>query len=338
MTRYLTATLALLALAPTAALAGPRVQEPRLHPNAVAPEPSYVKRVEPAIVALRVQADREAPSSARLGHQRFASGVIFDARGYVVTVSYALLDAVAIEARTRGGRSVPARLTGLDLETGLGIVQLLGEGPWSAAALGPSADAAPGMRTATIGVDEDNDLVHVSGSLQAVRRFSGFWEYMLDRALLVAPSSPSWGGSAVVNDAGQVIGIASLRLGEPPHVNLAIPLDTFVRVKEELIASGRVLSRRPRPWLGLYTSVVGGAVVVEGFAPVGPAAGAGFRRGDRILSVNDLPVVNQEEFYEALWRHRAGDVIRVAVQRAEAVHVIAVRSIDRYRLLRSPAR
>jgi hypothetical protein len=34
-----------------------------------------------------------------------------------------------------------------------------------------------------------------------------------DRALILAPASPSWGGSAVVDDRGRVIGIASLRLG-----------------------------------------------------------------------------------------------------------------------------
>jgi len=78
--------------------------------------------------------------------------------------------------------------------------------------------------------------------------------------------------------------------------------------------------------------------VVDGFAPVGPAAGAGFRKGDRILSVNGVTVGTQEEFYEQLWRGQAGDVVRVGVQRDEAIHVIAVRSIDRYRLLRGTPR
>jgi S1-C subfamily serine protease len=72
--------------------------------------------------------------------------------------------------------------------------------------------------------------------------------------------------------------------------------------------------------------------VIDGFSPVGPAREAGFHRGDRILSVNDVTIASQEEFYEQLWRGRAGDVVRVAIQREAAVHVIAVKSIDRYRL------
>lgn len=338
MARRLRQGLVMLLVVLGSVAAAPMPREPRLHPGAIPAEPSFIKRVEPAIVGIRVRADESAPSSTRLGSRRFASGVVFDARGYAVTVSYVLLDALQIDVLTRDGRTVPGRLAGLDLETGLGVVRLEGEGPWPAARLGESADASVGMLTGTVGVDEDNDLVYVTGSLQSIRRFSGFWEYMLNRALIVGPSSTAWGGSAVVDTSGHVIGIASLRVGEPPYVNVAIPLETFVPVKDELIAVGRVVSRRPRPWLGLYTSGAEGSVVVEGVAPVGPAAGAGFRKGDRILSVNGVAVATQEEFYETLWRGRAGDVIRVGVQRDDRRHVIAVRSVDRYHLLRPPPR
>ena len=338
MARGLTVALTVVLAVVAVAEAVPRAGEPRSHPGKIPAEPSYVKRVEPAIVGLRVRADAAAASSTRLGSRRFGSGVIFDRDGYALTVSYILLDAVTIEAVLRDGRTVPARLVGLDLESGLGVVGLEGLGPWPAAALGQSHDAARGMLTGTVGVDEDNELVYVTGSVQSIRRFSGFWEYMLDRALVVGPASSSWGGSAVVDTAGAVIGIASLRVGEAPHLNLAIPIETFVPVKDELIAAGRVVSRRPRPWLGLYTAATSGGVVVEGVAPVGPAATAGFRKGDRIVSVNGVAVGSQEQFYEVLWLGQAGDVVRIAVQRGAALHVIPVASIDRYRLLRMAPR
>src|SRR5712692_6451515 len=332
MTRRLIGSLLLTVLLPAAVLAAPRGREYRLHPKDDAPDPSYVRRVEPALAAVRVRADPSAASSARLGSRRFATGVIFDTRGYVVTVSYALTDAVSIEAQLRDGRIVDARLVALDLETGLGVAKLAGAGPWPAARLGESRDVTSGMLTGTVGVDEDNDLVQVTGSVHAVRRFSSFWEYMLDRAFIVSPSSPAWGGSAVVNAAGEVIGIASLRLGEPPHVNLAIPIEKFTPVKDELITAGRVLSRRPRPWLGLYTAAGEGRVVVDGFNEAGPARTAGFERGDQIVGVNGVNVRSQEEFYEALWQRQAGDTINVAVQRGTRVQIISVRSIDRHRL------
>jgi S1-C subfamily serine protease len=112
-----------------------------------------------------------------------------------------------------------------------------------------------------------------------------------------------------------------------------IPLERFLPVKDEIIATGRVQSRAPRPWLGLYTSTDHDGITVDGFSPVGPASKAGFQRGDRIVGVNGVDVRSQEEFYEALWKNRAGEVIKVSVRRDDRVVVIPVQSVDRHRAL-----
>ncbi len=337
MSRRLALALAVtVLLAANVGAAVPRPPAPRLHPRDVSALPTYVRRVEPALLSLDVKASPQAASSARLGARRSATAIVFDERGYAVTVSYALVDAVSVAARMRDGSSVPARVVGLDLESGLGVVQLEGAAPWRAAAFGESRDVPTGSLTGTVGVDSDNDLVWVTSTLRSVRRFSAAWEYMLDRGLLVGPSTASWSGNAVVNDRGEVIGIASLRLGEEPYVNMAIPAEALTAVKDELIAAGRVVSRRPRPWLGVYTSTEHGGVVVDGFASAGPARTSELREGDHIVRVNDVAVRSQEEFYEQLWLARPGDVIRLAVRRADGVTVIPVPSIDRYRLYRAP--
>ncbi len=331
------AGLAVALLVPVSlVLARPAAREPRPHPKDMPAVPSYVERVEPALVGLHVRAAENRPSSARLGTRRFGTGVIFDPRGYVVTVSYVVLDALRIEARMLDGRSVPARLVGLDLDTGLAVVRLEGAGPWPSAELRPSSDLRVGAVTGTVGVDEDGDLVHATTTLRSVRRFSAFWEYMLDRALMLEPSMSTWGGSAAVDERGRVVGIVSLRLGEAPYVSLAIPAEEFLAVKDELVTAGRVVSRRPRPWIGLYTAAQPGRVVVDGFNEAGPAREAGFRRGDQIVGVDGVDVASQEEFYAQMWRRRAGDTIEVSVRRNDRVQVISVRSIDRHRLYPSP--
>ena len=140
----------------------------------------------------------------------------------------------------------------------------------------------------------------------------------------------------MVNERGQLVGIVSLRLGEQPaYVNMAIPLETFLPVKDEIIAAGRVVSRRPRPWIGLHTRASSDGVFVDGFNEAGPARSAGFRKGDRIVGVNGVRVRTQEEFYEQMWRRKAGDTIEVAVHREDTVRVIPVRSIDRTLLYRT---
>jgi len=330
--RISVALLTLLLVPVSVALARSTARDARLHPRDMPAIPSYVQRVEPALVGLHVRAAEDRPSSARLGARRFGTGIVFDARGYAVTVSYVVLDAVQIEARARDGRRVPARLVALDLDTGLAVVRLEDAGAWPVAELRSSGDLQVGAVTGTVGVDDEDGLVHVTTTLTAVRRFSAFWEYMLDRALMLTPSMASWGGSAAVDHHGRVVGIVSLRLGEPPHLSLAIPAEKFLAVKDELVSAGRIVSRRPRPWIGLYTAAHPGRVVVDGFNEAGPARAAGFRRGDQIVGVNGVDVASQEEFYEQMWRRQAGDTIDVSVKRGDRVQVISVRSMDRHRL------
>jgi len=312
---------------------------PRRDPNRVPALPSHLERVAPAIVGIRVEVPPDRPSVATLGTERWGSGVIFDQAGYALTVSYVLLDAAWINVTLRGGRKVPARLVGLDLESGLGVIKLEEPGPWPAAALGDSTRTAVGEVTGTVGLDGDGTLVAVPGKVHAIRPFSASWEYMLDRAFLVAPYNPVFGGAALVDAAGAVVGITSLRLGEAPFVNLAIPIEQFLVGKDELVAKGRIESRRPRPWLGLYTRERdGGGVVVAGVSPIGPARTAGFRPGDVIVRVNGAAVSSQAEFYRRLWLGPVEQDVQLVVMREARLEAITVRPVDRYRLLKTSDR
>lgn len=336
--RRLILAAGLIALAwPALLTAAPLGSEQRLDPRQLSALPTYIRKVEPTIVGIHVEVPRDRPSALTLGSERWGSGVIFDgANGYALTVSYVLLDAERIEVKLRDGRKVPARLVGLDLEIGLGVVQLEGRGPWPAATLGDSTRIGEGAITGTVGLSEDGELIATPGRVEAVAPFAAAWEYMLDRAFFVAPYNAAFGGGALVDSAGAVVGITSLRLGDAPFVNLAIPIEKFLPGKDELLAKGRVVSRRPRPWLGLYTvSQDGGGVVVAGMSPVGPARAAGFRQGDVIVRVNGERVSSREEFYSRLWSARIGQELQVIVQRGGALEAITVRPVDRYRFYRT---
>jgi len=244
-TRWAAALLGLLL--PVLTAAAPPVKDRRLDPRLVSPLASQIRHVEPAVVGIRVHVEPDRPSTATLGTERWGSGVIFDAeRGYVLTVSYVLIDAGRIEVSLRDGRKVPARLTGLDLEVGVGVARLEGPGPWPAAVLGDSSAMTAGAVTGTVGVSDDGDLVATPSRIQSVRPFAAVWEYMLDRAFIVTPYNPAFGGAPLVDAAGRVIGVTSLRLGESPRVNLAIPIEKFLAGKDELLARGRAVAWRCR--------------------------------------------------------------------------------------------
>ena len=321
---------------PEAPAAAPADTSPRHDPRQVSPLASQIRRVEPAVVGIRVEVDPGRPSAATLGTERWGSGVIFDGdRGYAITVSYVLLDARRIEVALRDGRRVPARLTGLDLEVGVGVIQLDGHGPWPAAALGDSSTVTAGAVTGTVGVSGEGHLVSTPSRIESVRSFTAAWEYLLDRAFIVSPYNAAFGGAALVDTAGRVIGVTSLRLGGTPPVNLAIPIEKFLAHKDDLLANGRVTGRAPRPWLGLYTESVQGGVAVSGLNPMSPARAAGLRPGDVIVALNGRPVATREEFYHALWQSPMDRDVEVTVMRAGGRAAITVRPGDRYRFYRT---
>jgi S1-C subfamily serine protease len=336
MRRSVLLAAAVLLAIPALLAAAPKGEAPKLDLNRLPSLPSHIDRVAPAVIGIRVEVPPDRPSVATLGAERVGSGVIFDTAGYALTVSYVVLDAAWIDVTLRDGRRVPATLVGLDLESGLGVIKLAGTGPWAAAALGDSTRMAVGDVTGTVGLDEDGALVASVGKVQAIRSFAASWEYMLDRALVVAPYNASFGGAALVDAAGAVVGITSLRLGEAPFVNLAVPIEQFLAGKDELITKGRVESRRPRPWIGLYTRErEGGGVVVAGVSSNGPARTAGFRPGDVIVRVNGAEVSSQAEFYKRLWLGLVGQDVQLVVMRETRLEAITVRPVDRYRLLKT---
>ncbi|HXJ79655.1 MAG TPA: S1C family serine protease [Candidatus Methylomirabilis sp.] len=334
--------LAFLLALPAVLSAAPQDSPPRPDIGRMSAHPSYIRAVAPAAVGIYVEVPRDRPSVATLGSERWGSGVIFDATtGYALTVSYILLDADRIEVSLRDGRRVAAKLVGLDLEVGLGVVKLQGPGPWPAASFGDSAKVAVGDITGTVGVAEDGGLVATVGRVEAVQPFTASWEYMLDRAFVVSPYNAAFGGGALVDVGGRVIGITSLRLGDAPYANLAIPIEKFLPGKDELCNKGRVASRRPRPWLGLYTLAHdGGGVIVTGVSPFGPAGAAGIRRGDVITRLNGEKVGSQEDFYTRLWQGAPDQEVQLVIRRASGAtrEAVTVRPADRYRVFRTSDR
>ncbi len=330
------ATIALIAALAVPIL--PTVVQQGKTPYLTPTTPAFVARVTPAVVGIDTRIPLDRPSARTLGPARSGSGVIVDPAGYAVTVGYILTDATLIQVRLQDGRVVPGRFVGQDYESGIGVIKLDGAGPWPHAPLGDSSKSNVGDPAAIVGVNSENEVSATQGSIQEIRRFTGYWEYLLERAFIVAPPNPSFGGSPLVNALGEIIGVTSLRLGDPPNVNLAIPIEYFLAAKDELFKEGRVKSRPPRPWLGIYTVETPQGLIVAGASPSGPASRAGFERGDVIVRLNGEKVDNQEDFYRKLWKAPIGHEVNIVVLREATFHVISVRAIDRHSLSQKPAR
>ncbi len=144
----------------------------------------------------------------------------------------------------------------------------------------------------------------VSAHIAAKQEFAGYWEYVLDEAIYTLPAHPNWGGTAVINDRGQLIGIGSLHIEQSEsadqrgHLNMVVPIDLLKPIFDDLTTLGR---RRtpPRPWLGVYASEVEERVVVVGRSQRGPARKADLRNGDIIVAVAGQPISSLAAFIVA---------------------------------------
>lgn len=329
------AVLALsVALAAGAASAAPRPSEPRVDPGTTSAVPTAVGRVSPAVVGIRAQIPADRPSAGTLGTERWGSGVVIEPEGLVLTVGYVVLEAARLEVVLVDGRSVSARVVGHDFESGLGLIRLAAPGPYPAVRLGRSGPVAPGQPVSIVGISEDRHPVARAARVTAVRPFVAYWEYMLERALLVTPFHPAFGGAALVDPDGALIGVVSLRL---PEGHLAIPIDLLPPVREALVADGRP-ARPPRSWLGVRAVGIDGGVGIASVSPIGPAHAAGLRPGDVIVRLNGDRLADVEDFYRKLWRTAVGSEIELGVYRDGRLEPVTVRPRDRYAIFqfRSP--
>jgi S1-C subfamily serine protease len=150
-----------------------------------------------------------------------------------------------------------------------------------------------------------------------------------------AAISPGNSGGALLNAAGQVVGLNEAYL--PPQqgavsIGFAIPSATVVRICDQLLASGVAV----HPYLGIVgaqlTPEIASAlnlstsegVLVREVAPSGPAATAGIRPGDIITSVNGQTVRTPEDLLAALRQTKPGDEAEVQVSRGGQTATLTV--------------
>ena len=291
-----------------------------------------------AIVRLESRVPPTARTARSLGTERVGSGVVIDAGGLIVTIGYLILEATHVTVVSAEGERVPCQVLAYDHNTGFGLVRALEPLPVAPIHLGNSADVETGQQVLVAsygGTGAARPAIVVSR-----RPFAGFWEYLLENAVFVAPAHPLFSGAALLDPEGKLLGIGSLvvrdAFGDPQPLpgNLFVPIDELKPIMGDLLTTGRSSGPR-RPWLGVYTEQTGRYLSISRVAAGGPAAAAGLEKGDLIVAVDDQPVASMEEFYRRLWASRtAGDPIKLDVLRDTEIRSIDVRSGDRYDWLR----
>jgi S1-C subfamily serine protease len=297
-----------------------------------------LERALSSIVGLHSIIPSDAFSADTLGTERAGNGVVID-DGLVLTIGYLITEAETVWLHLGDGRVVQGHALGVDFETGFGLVQALGRIELDPVPLGSSASAQIGDRVVLGGAG--GRTRSVASHIAAKQEFAGYWEYLLDEAIFTHPAHPNWGGTGLISNRGELIGIGSLQLerereGKAEHVNMIVPIDPLKPVLDDLRKFGRV-NKPARPWLGMYTTEIDNRVVVVGISGKGPAARAELKTGDVILAVKGEDVSNQTAFYRKLWSlGSAGVDVPLTVHHEGVTFDVVLTSTDRARLLKAP--
>ncbi len=292
-----------------------------------------------AVVQLRSQIPEDAFTASILGTERTGNGIVIRDDGLLLTIGYLITEASSIWLTTNGGVAVAGYPLAYDQSTGFGLVQPLGRLEAPALARGSAANCAVGDDVIVIG---HGGRAHaLKAQIIAKREFAGYWEYVLDEALFTSPAHPQWGGAAVIDMQGRLVGIGSLLVeeahdGKPAQGNMIVPIDLLEPILDDMLKLGRP-QRAPRPWLGVYASETDGNIVVGGLAEDGPAHRAGVRQGDVVLEVAGQRVASLADMFRGIWRlGAAGTEIPLTLARAGSLVNLRLQSIDRNDALKKP--
>jgi serine protease Do len=255
--------------------------------------------------------------------QGTGSGIIFDASGYIVTNYHVIDGASKLVVTLPGGKKIDAKLVGGDPETDLAVIKVDGVKDLPVAKLGDSSQVRVGDTAIAIGnpLGEEFAGTVTAGIISAVNREiddnGETYKYIQTDASI----NPGNSGGALCNDAGEVIGINTAKIGSAEGIGLSIPINTAKPIINEIIQKGKV----SKPFLGIeYVFIdqsssaawnVPVGVGIENVVNGGPAEKAGIQPKDIMVSFGGTDLKQENSLKAALKNYKVGDEISAKIWR-----------------------
>lgn len=316
---------------------------PATQSNSLAP---MLKQVMPSVVNIQVEAEMSLPEALlrdMLQNQaplppgqdnplvkryaKMGSGVIVDAKkGWIITNAHVVSDAKKIVVRLNDKTTQVARLVGSDKESDIAVLQIKTD-HLQAIKLGDSNHLEVGDYVVAIGNPFGLNQTVTSGIVSALQRNDLRIEGYENFIQTDAPINPGNSGGALVNLAGELIGINTAILsstGGNVGIGFAIPVNMAKNIMQQIVEYGSV----KRGILGLYVQGLTpklaeamdlkkeSGVVITTISPGSAAEKAGLKVGDVITQVNDQPVADPFQLRNVVGLIRPGNPVKFVVLRS----------------------
>ena len=308
------------------AFAGPgEAAPPKPGSHRMTPVVSAVQRTRPAVVNIHSQ--KLAPQTASVGGAMNTSGrmsgmgtgVIVDARGYIVTNHHVIEDVTNLRVTTVDGAVYPAEIVARDPQTDLALLAIKPTQTLTVMPMGTSTDVMIGEQVAAIGNAFGYEHTTTVGYISELHRDVKLSDEQAYRNLIQtdAAINPGNSGGPLVNLDGEMIGLnVAIRAGAQ-NIGFAIPVDDVKQVLVRLMSIQKL--RRTYHGVGVRTADASdsspGKLIVRRLDPRGPGETAGLKIDDRILAVDGEPVAAAYDLERLLLDKRPGDQATVTVVR-----------------------
>ncbi len=294
-----------------------------------------VQKVQPSVVS--ITSEKKAASSSRWPFTAeenarprvsgMGTGVLIDGRGYILTNFHVVDKVQGIEVHLADGSVYSARVLQYDEQMDLAMIKVDATKPLPAIAIGGSADLMVGETVITIGNAFGYENTVSVGIVSALKRNVTLSDEQVYRNLIQTDAciNPGNSGGPLVNIDGELIGInVAVRAGAQ-GIGFALPIDDVKKVAYEMMSTRRLAS----VWHGLIADEQrdtgkGRAVVLSDVQANSPAEQAGFKAGDQVVRVGEMPVTNPIDIERGLLEASPGHPIRVQIRRAGQEQALAL--------------
>jgi S1-C subfamily serine protease len=255
-----------------------------------------------------------------------ASGLLISADGLVLTVASLLETQGEVTATFEGGGTQRAEVVGKDRRLGVALLRVRGSIP-GFVPLKNIGLPALGERMLALGraaLEDESFPVITDGIASAVGDASARTMPYIQSTVQLTP--PMGGGPLVSQKTGEVVGVNAMiyfNRNAGGSMTFAVPIREFLKVKDQLIAYGKVT----RAAIGISLSPVNDelrqalgltgkdGVLISGVREGGPAALAGLRRGDIVIKADGIAVRSASAVFEAIAAGAPGEMLQLMVHR-----------------------
>ena len=254
------------------------------------------------------------------------SGFIVSADGLILTNAHVVKDAKEVTVRLADRREFSAKVLGSDVATDIAVLRISAQG-LPTVRLGDPKLLQVGDPVLAIGAPYGLEQTATAGIVSAKGR-SLPGDAAVPFIQTDAAVNPGNSGGPLFDSAGNVVGINAQiysRTGGFQGVSFAIPVDVALRVRDQIVATGKAQHARlgvmvqdlTQPLADSFGLPRPDGALVANVEPKSPAALAGVKSGDVILRIDGETMVQAGSLSARIAQSQPGDKIKLSIWRGQ---------------------